>query len=96
MKNSREKKTGNNFLLEANDNQAQIIYIWKQDDQVAQYKCEHLDRDHSAHRVYLNFRTARGRLIVGKSFWFVCVCVCFLFFYVFFLTGVSFALCNFN
>ena len=45
-------------------------HVWKQDGQIAQYKCVDLDRDRSAHRVYLNSGTARDRLIVSNSFWF--------------------------
>ena len=43
-----------------------------------------VDRDRSAHRVYLNFRTARDRLMVSTSFW--------LFFYRSHFCTVSFQL----
>ena len=46
-----------------------------------------LDCDHSAHRVYLNSRTARDRLIVSNSFWFF-----FLFFYLWHFYFVEFKL----
>ena len=56
-------------LAHVNEPKPGIRYIfWKQGGQIAQYKCVELDRDYSAHRVYLNSRTARDRLIVGSSF----------------------------
>ena len=58
-----------------------LLHYWKHDGQIAQYKCVEPDRDHSAHRVYLNSRTALPRLIVSSSFFFS-------------FTGVTFALCD--
>ena len=47
-------------------NQPAITYIWRQDNQTAQY----MDRSQSAHRVYLNSPTARDRFLLSDTFWF--------------------------
>ena len=46
-----------------------------------------VDRDYSAHRVYLNSQTARDKLIVSNCFWF---------FFFFFNLSVTFALSDLN
>ena len=60
-------------LAHVNEPQPGTRYVfWKQDGQIAQYRCVEQDRDYSAHRVYLSSRTARDRLIVSNSFGFKC------------------------
>ena len=83
--NSSNKMLPENVLTrrQRNCSQAAIAYPAK-DGQIAQYKCVDLDRHYSAHRVYLNYRTARDRFIVINSF--------FYYFIILFSTRVTFAL----